>query len=133
MAKRKNEVGRPTDFESSGDLVAASEQRNRELEERIRVLESERDGEVSVEAGQVRPISAGELSGEVLVQSDEEMTEGFWVNEQGNLCIGRKCMVMEATPDGLRFELDPDNCDPKTREILFTAMMKGTRMGLHEK
>jgi len=132
MAKRKNGVGRPTDIGSSTDLVAASEERNRELEERIRTLESERDGEVSVEAGQVRPISAGELSGEVL-DGDEEMTEGFWVNEQGNLCIGRKCMVMEATPDGLRFELDPDSCDPKTREILFSAMMKGTRMGLHEK
>ena len=132
MAKRKNEVGRPTDFESSGDLVAASEQRNRELEERIRVLESEREGAVSVETGPVGSISADELSGEVLVQSDEEMTEGFWVNEHGNLCIGNKCMVMEATPDGLVFELDPDNCDPKTREILFTAMMKGTRMGLHE-
>lgn len=132
MAKRKNVVGRPTEVGSSGDLVAASEQRNRELEERIRVLESERDGEVSVESGSVRSINADELFGEVL-DGDEEMAEGFWLNEQGNLCIGNKCMVMEATPDGLVFELDPDVCPPKNKEILFSAMMKGSRMGLRQK
>ena len=38
MAKRKDEVGRPTDI--AGDL-AAERERNRELEEKIRTLESE--------------------------------------------------------------------------------------------
>ena len=54
------------------------------------------------------------------------------MNEKGHLCIGRECIVAEATPEGLRFRLDPDTCDPKTREAFVDAMLKGTRIGLKE-
>jgi len=54
------------------------------------------------------------------------------VNEQGNLCIGRKCIVTEATPEGLRFKLDADTCDPATRDAFIAAMIKGTRMTFNE-
>jgi len=60
------------------------------------------------------------------------MAPQVWVNDAGNLCIGRECIVAEATPEGLRFRLDPDSCDPKTREAFIGAMMKGTRIGLKE-
>ena len=50
------------------------------------------------------------------------------MNEKGHLCIGRECIVAEATPEGLRFRLDPDTCDPKTREAFVNAMLKGTRI-----
>ena len=54
------------------------------------------------------------------------------MNEQGHLCIGRECIMAEATPEGLRFRLDPESCDPKTRETFVNAMLKGTRIGLKE-
>ena len=68
--------------------------------------------------------SAGELG--------EEAGAKSWVNEQGNLCIGRKCIVTEATPEGLRFKLDADTCDPATRGAFIAAMIKGTRMTFNE-
>lgn len=39
--------------------------------------------------------------------------------------------MAEATPEGLRFRLDPDTCDPKTREAFVNAMLKDTRIGLN--
>ena len=54
------------------------------------------------------------------------------MNEQGHLCIGRECIMAEATPEGLRFRRDPESCDPKTRETFVNAMLKGTRIGLKE-
>ena len=139
MAKRKDGVGRPTDI--ARDL-AAERERNRELEEKIRTLESEHGasnpiGEsvpvsTPIPEGFVRPISADGLSGELPDEDEPVTTPGVWVNEKGHLCIGRECIVAEATPEGLRFRLDPDSCDPKTREAFIGAMMKGTRIGLKE-
>jgi hypothetical protein len=55
------------------------------------------------------------------------------VNEFGNVCIGRKCMVSEATPDGIRFRLDPETCDPATREAFVQAFARGApRMQWHD-
>ena len=125
MAKRKDGVGRPTDV--ARDL-AGEQERNRELEERIRILEF-RGGE-SVPEGFVRPTGADGIPGGL--PNEPVTTPGVWVNEKGHLCIGRECIVAEATPEGLRFRLDPDTCDPKTREAFVEAMLKGTRIGLKE-
>ena len=136
MAKRKDGVGRPTDIERD---LAAERERNRELEEKIRILESEPGASPSIgesveagEANQVRPTGADGLSGELPDEDEPVTTPGVWVNEKGHLCIGRECIVAEATPEGLRFRLDPDTCDPKTREAFVEAMLKGTRIGLKE-
>ena len=131
MAKRKDGVGRPTDI--ARDL-AAERERNQELEEKIRTLESEGGASTPIgesgEADQVRPTGADGISGGL---PDEPVTTpGVWVNDKGHLCIGRECIVAEATPEGLRFRLDPDTCDPKTREAFVEAMLKGTRIGLKE-
>lgn len=127
MARRKDGVGRPTDV--ARDL-AGEQERNRELEERIRILESE--GGESVSKGFVRPTGADGLSGGLPDEDEPVTTPGVWVNEDGHICIGRECIVAVATPEGLRFRLDPDSCDPKTREAFISAMMKGTRIGLKE-
>ena len=127
MARRKDGVGRPTDV--ARDL-AAEQERNQVLEERIRILESE--GGESVSKGFVRPTGADGLSGGLPDEDEPVTTPGVWVNEDGHLCIGRECIVAVATPEGLRFRLDPDSCDPKTREAFINAMMKGTRIGLKE-
>ena len=134
MAKRKDGVGRPTDI--AGDL-AAERERNRELEEKIRTLESEHGASPPIgesvepgEADQVRPTSTDGIAGGL--PNEPVTTPGVWVNEKGHLCIGRECIVAEATPEGLRFRLDPDTCDPKTRETFVNAMLKGTRIGLKE-
>ena len=127
MARRKDGVGRPTDV--ARDL-AGEQERNRELEERIRILESE--GGESVSKGFVRPTGANGLSGELPDEDEPVTTPGVWVNEDGHICIGRECIVAVATPAGLRFRLDPDRGDPKTREAFISAMMKGTRIGLKE-
>ena len=127
MARRKDGVGRPTDV--ARDL-AAEQERNQVLEERIRILESE--GGESVSKGFVRPTGADGLSGELPDEDEPVTTPGVWVNEDGHICIGRECIVAVATPEGLRFRLDPDSCDPKTREAFISAMMKGTRIGLKE-
>jgi len=127
MARRKDGVGRPTDV--ARDL-AGEQERNRELEERIRILESE--GGESVSKGFVRPTGADGLSGKLPDEDEPVTTPGVWVNEDGHICIGRECIVAVATPEGLRFRLDPDSCDPKTREAFISAMMKGTRIGLKE-
>ena len=136
MAKRKDGVGRPTDI--AGDL-AAERERNRELEEKIRTLESEHGASPPIgesvesgEADQVRPTGADGLSGALPDEDEPVTTPGVWVNEDGHICIGRECIVAVATPEGLRFRLDPDSCDPKTREAFISAMMKGTRIGLKE-
>ncbi len=127
MARRKDGVGRPTDV--ARDL-AGEQERNRELEERIRILESE--GGEPVSKGFVRPTGANGLSGELPDEDEPVTTPGVWVNEDGHICIGRECIVAVATPEGLRFRLDPDSCDPKTREAFISAMLKGTRIGLQE-
>ena len=127
MARRKDGVGRPTDV--ARDL-AGEQERNQVLEERIRILESE--GGESVSKGFVRPTGADGLSGELPDEDEPVTTPGVWVNEDGHICIGRECIVAVATPEGLRFRLDPDSCDPKTREAFISAMMKGTRIGLKE-
>ena len=131
MAKRKDGMDRSTDI--ARDL-AAERDRNRELEEKIRTLESEHGASTpigeSVEADQVRPTSADGIPGGL--PNEPVTTPGVWVNEKGHLCIGRECIVAEATPEGLRFRLDPDTCDPKTRETFVNAMLKGTRIGLKE-
>jgi len=127
MARRKDGVGRPTDIARN---LATEQERNQVLEERIRILESA--GGESLPEGFVRPTGADGLSGELPDEDEPVTTPGVWVNEAGNLCIGRACIVAEATVEGLRFRLDPDSCDPKTREVFINAMMKGTRMGLKE-
>jgi len=129
MAKRKEGVGRST------DIARELAERNRELEEEIRALKSG-------DADQERPTSAGELgesagelgesAGGSAGELGEEAGAKSWVNEQGNLCIGRKCIVTEATPEGLRFKLDADTCDPATRDAFIAAMIKGTRMTFNE-
>ena len=119
MAKRKEGIGRSTDIER--DLA----ERNRELEEKIRILESG-------DADQSRPTSAGGSSGELAEEQETTAGAKSWVNEQGNICIGRQCIVTEATPEGLRFKLDPESCDPETREACIAAMIKGTRMTFNE-
>ena len=119
MAKRKEGVGRST------DIARELAERNRELEEEIRALKSG-------DADQERPTSAGESAGGSAGELGEEAGAKSWVNEQGNLCIGRKCIVTEATPEGLRFKLDADTCDPATRDAFIAAMIKGTRMTFNE-
>ena len=123
MAKRKDGMERSTGLPEE---LAQERERNRLLEERIAALEANGTGEPS----QVRPISADGISGEL--PEEQETTPGVWVNEQGHLCIGRECIMAEATPEGLRFRLDPESCDPKTRETFVNAMLKGTRIGLKE-
>ena len=123
MAKRKDGMERSTGLPEE---LAQERERNRLLEERIAAFEANGAGEPS----QVRPTSADGISGEF--PEGQETTPGVWVNEAGNLCIGRACIVAEATVEGLRFRLDPDSCDPKTREAFISAMMKGTRIGLKE-
>ena len=123
MAKRKDGMDRSTGLPEE---LAQERERNRLLEERIAALEANGTGEPS----QVRPISADGISGEI--QEEQETTPGVWVNEKGHLCIGRECIMAEATPEGLRFRLDPESCDPKTRETFVNAMLKGTRIGLKE-
>ena len=123
MAKRIDGMDRSTGLPEE---LAQERERNRLLEERIAALEANGTGEPS----QVRPISADGISGEL--SEDQETTPGVWVNEQGHLCIGRECIMAEATPEGLRFRLDPESCDPKTRETFVNAMLKGTRIGLNE-
>ena len=123
MAKRKDGMDRST---SLPEELAQERERNRLLEERIAALEANGTGEPS----QVRPISADGTSGEL--PEEQETTPGVWVNEKGHLCIGRECIMAEATPEGLRFRLDPESCDPKTRETFVNAMLKGTRIGLKE-
>ena len=125
MAKRKDGMDRSTGLPEE---LAQERERNRLLEERIAALEANDTGEPS----QVRPISADGLSGELPDEDEPVTTPGVWVNEKGHLCIGRECIVAEATPEGLRFRLDPDTCDPKTREAFVNAMLKGTRIGLKE-
>ena len=46
------------------------------------------------------------------------------MNEKGHLCIGRECIMAEATPEGLRFRLDPESCDPKTRDSRAAACFR---------
>ena len=123
MAKRKDGMERSTGLPEE---LAQERERNRLLEERIAALEANGTGEPS----QVRPISADGISGEL--PEEQETTPGVWVNEKGHLCIGRECIMAEATPEGLRFRLDPESCDPKTRETFVNAMLKGTRIGLKE-
>ena len=123
MAKRKDGMDRSTGLPEE---LAQERERNRLLEERIAALEANGIGEPS----QVRPISADGISGEL--SEEQETTPGVWVNEKGHLCIGRECIMAEATPEGLRFRLDPESCDPKTRETFVNAMLKGTRIGLKE-
>lgn len=123
MAKRKDGMERSTGLPEE---LAQERERNRLLEERIAALEANGTGEPS----QVRPTSADGISGEL--SEEQETTPGVWVNEQGHLCIGRECIMAEATPEGLRFRLDPESCDPKTRETFVNAMLKGTRIGLKE-
>ena len=123
MAKRKDGMDRSTGLPEE---LAQERERNRLLEERIAALEANGTGEPS----QVRPISADGTSGEL--PEEQETTPGVWVNEKGHLCIGRECIMAEATPEGLRFRLDPESCDPKTRETFVNAMLKGTRIGLKE-
>ena len=123
MAKRKDGMERSTGLPEE---LAQERERNRLLEERIAALEANDTGE----PGQVRPTSADGISGEL--SEEQETTPGVWVNEQGHLCIGRECIMAEATPEGLRFRLDPESCDPKTRETFVNAMLKGTRIGLKE-
>ena len=123
MAKRKDGMERSTGLPEE---LAQERERNRLLEERIAALEANGTGEPS----QVRPISADGISGEL--PEEQETTPGVWVNEQGHLCSGRECIKAEATPEGLRFRLDPESCDPKTRETFVNAMLKGTRIGLKE-
>ena len=141
MAKRKSGVGNPTNRAS--ELV----EYNSQLEERIRILELElessaspRQGEL-VEDGEADSAkhfgSGGEASDAgVSGGADEEVealscrTPGVWVNDKGNTCIGRECMITEARPEGLFFKLDPDSCDPKTRELFVNAMIRGARTGL---
>jgi len=60
--------------------------------------------------------------------TSEPRTEGFYLNDQGELCLGMSCLVMHETPEGLRFELNPDECDPETRERLVSAAIKGARL-----
>ena len=123
MAKRKDGMDRPTGLPEE---LAQERERNHLLEERIAALEANDTGEPS----QVRPTGADGIAGEL---PNEPVTiPGVWVNEKGHLCIGRECIVAEATPEGLRFRLDPDTCDPKTREAFVEAMLKGTRIGLKE-
>ena len=123
MAKRKDGMDRSKGLPEE---LAQERERNRLLEERIAALEANGTGEPS----QVRPTSADGISGEL--PEEQETTPGVWVNEQGHLCIGRECIMAEATPEGLRFRLDPESCDPKTRETFVNAMLKGTRIGLKE-
>ena len=123
MAKRKDGMDRSTGLPEE---LAQERERNRLLEERIAALEANGTGESS----QVRPTSADGISGEL--PEEQGTTPGVWVNEQGHLCIGRECIMAEATPEGLRFRLDPESCDPKTRETFVNAMLKGTRIGLKE-
>jgi len=60
--------------------------------------------------------------------SGDERSDGWYVNNQGELCFGQKCMVMEVQADGLHFELDPATCDPDTRERLLAAAVKGAKL-----
>ena len=123
MAKRKDGMDRSTGLPEE---LAQERERNRLLEERIATLEANGIGEPS----QVQPTSADGTSGEL--PEEQETTPGVWVNEKGHLCIGRECIMAEATPEGLRFRLDPESCDPKTRETFVNAMLKGIRIGLNE-
>ena len=52
------------------------------------------------------------------------------MNKAGNLCMGRVCLTTEATETGLEFTLDPETCDPETREKLIGAMIKGAKLRL---
>ena len=123
MAKRKDGMDRSKGLPEE---LAQERERNRILEERIAALEANGAGE----ADQVRPTSTDGIPGGL--PNEPVTTPGVWVNEKGHLCIGRECIVAEATPEGLRFRLDPDTCDPKTRETFVNAMLKGTRIGLKE-
>ena len=151
MAKRKSGVGNPTNRAS--ELV----EYNSQLEERIRILELELESSASPRQGELvedgeadsakhfgsggeasdAGVSGGEASDAgVSGGADEEVealsgrTPGVWVNDEGNTCIGRECMITEARPEGLFFKLDPDSCDPKTRELFVNAMIRGARTGL---
>lgn len=132
MVKRQAGVGRPT---NTARELEASEKRNQELEEIIRALQSEEGVALAIgepfkagDSEQIRPAgSDGDSDGD---SGEPERSDGVWINDVGNLCIGRECMVTEATPEGLRFILDPEKCDPKTRETLVNAMLKGSRISL---
>jgi len=60
--------------------------------------------------------------------SRDERPDGWYLDDQGQLCFGQSCMVIKATAEGLAFELDSSTCDPETRERLVAAAMKGAKL-----
>jgi len=71
--------------------------------------------------GNVGPAGDGHLS-------RDERPDGWYLNDQGELCFGQTCMIMKVADDGLHFELDPATCDPDTRERLLAAAVKGAKL-----
>ena len=109
MQKNRSGTKRTRDVEA--ELVAEREQRQR-LEERLAALES----------------GTGNSKGNPGDVGSSE--EKWYVNEAGNLCMGRTCLTTEATENGLEFTLDAATCDPETREKLVGAMIRGAKLRL---
>jgi len=79
---------------------------------------AKRSSKSSGTAGEGGPAGDGHLS-------RDERPDGWYMNDQGELCFGQTCMIMKVADDGLHFELDPATCDPDTRERLLAAAVEG--------
>lgn len=59
---------------------------------------------------------------------NESGERGFHRDSKGRLCFGDKCILMTVTEGGLRFNIDPTECDPETAQALVGAVLKGPQV-----
>ena len=60
--------------------------------------------------------------------SSGDLPEGWYLDERGQLCHGTECLTVVIEEEGIAFDLDPEKCDPKTREALVGAAIRGARL-----
>jgi hypothetical protein len=59
-----------------------------------------------------------------------ERSDGIWVNEQGEVCIGNKCFSLRVKPDGseVRVKIDRNECGTDLQPVIdeiYQALGKG--------
>ena len=59
-----------------------------------------------------------------------ERSDGIWINEQGEVCIGNKCFSLRVKPDGseVRIKIDRNECGTDLQPVIdeiYQALGKG--------